>query len=920
MSSAPLVGRDRDLTVLRDALDSARDGMGSTVVIEGEPGIGKSRLLQELVEAAAADRVTALMTGCDIAEQTAPFAPVVRLLGVDALSYGDAEDAEDPSAAPGLRFRAIEAIGAKVELLAGGGPILLVIDDLQWADESTLHAVRSIASRIGPLPVSLVLAHRSGHRIQDLHHLTDHLARRGAHQVHLDPLDDAAVADLASALLGGVPDADLLERLRGAGGNPLFIGEFVHAVADAPPDETAEGGESTPRRFRRAVLRRIGQLPPEVQEALRVASILGTSFAPSELSSALGWSPMQLAAVVEQATAGGTLEERQERLAFRHDLVREAVYENIPAGVRRDLHNAVWQRLSEAGADVLVVAHHVALGASAIDDDAARWLRRAAADAAPHAPEVAAELLCRARTMLPPSSPELSPLLAELAVAYAWSGRFAEAESLCRDVLAGRVDSDTALTLRSGLLRARTWQGQAGEVLADVGLRADEEVDGPAAAVLAAETALAALLSYDFPTAAPAAARAELLARAHASDVALCQALGVQTWVNTFLGRPTESVDLAEEAISLADASVGGAAHRAHPHFFIAMPLILLDRLDEAARNLQRGRHHAADRGLVWSLPLFHAHLGATKFVAGEWDAAVAELEAGFAITDEIGYSSMVGAAASAWLAAIQIHRDDISAAERTVSAALGRLGELAPPVPLLNWARALLQEAQGSLDHAIELLQVAWNMFMAGANITDPWSAMTLVRLCVQTGEADRAEALLPVIERQATITRTAFMQAQALRCQGLVRGDVDLLLAAVTAYRSCPRPLELAAGCEDAGAALATASRTDEGLPLLEEALEQYERIGAARDAARVRSVLRQHGVRRSGPRRVARATVGWESLTDTERRVVDLVAQRLSNPEVAERLFISRHTVESHLKHIYRKLDLSSRLELAAEAARH
>jgi DNA-binding CsgD family transcriptional regulator len=152
------------------------------------------------------------------------------------------------------------------------------------------------------------------------------------------------------------------------------------------------------------------------------------------------------------------------------------------------------------------------------------------------------------------------------------------------------------------------------------------------------------------------------------------------------------------------------------------------------------------------------------------------------------------------------------------------------------------------------------------------------------------------------------------------LVEQDADTLVRAVTLYRQSPRPLELAVACEDAGSMLASAGRLEEAVPLWDEASELYERLGAERDIARVGAHLRKHGIKRGTRRRHARATTGWEALTDTERKVIALVVQRLSNPEVAERLFISRHTVESHLKNIYRKLGLSSRLELAAVAVEH
>ena len=145
-------------------------------------------------------------------------------------------------------------------------------------------------------------------------------------------------------------------------------------------------------------------------------------------------------------------------------------------------------------------------------------------------------------------------------------------------------------------------------------------------------------------------------------------------------------------------------------------------------------------------------------------------------------------------------------------------------------------------------------------------------------------------------------------------------MLLAAVAAYRRDPRPLLLAEALEDAALALVRAGRVAEARSLMEEAIAGYERLGARRDIARVLAALRTIGVRRGrrGPRQ--RPKKGWNSLTETERRVVQLVVEGLSNAKVGERLFISRRTVETHLSHVFAKLRISSRRELAKIASRH
>jgi DNA-binding CsgD family transcriptional regulator len=429
---------------------------------------------------------------------------------------------------------------------------------------------------------------------------------------------------------------------------------------------------------------------------------------------------------------------------------------------------------------------------------------------------------------------------------------------------------------------------------------------------------MASLFAFDLAGAAAQAAQAATAAEIIGHDLALCHALSVQAWVAARSGRPIEAVELSRRGIDVADRSVDSEPQFAHPRFFPGFPLCELDRLDEAEKVLQTGRRLAEDMGLVWSLPLYHSHIGVKRFLAGDWDGAVAEFEAGLAIADEVGLNVAVMTAASSWLAVIQLHRDDLAGAEQTLAGALRRLAEAGGiGVLLLDWAGALVQEARGDLDGALSL---TWDVSMATGVITDAWSATALVRLCVMTGDHARAAALLPLLDQQALTGGTASMQGRALQCRGLVEGNVEILVRAVDAYRQSPRPPELAAACEDAGVHLAHADRLVEAIPFLVEANKLYDDIGALRDEARVRAELRKHGVTGGARGRQARASSGWESLTKTELKVLALVVQSLSNPEVAERMFVSRHTVESHLKHIYRKLGLASRVELAAEAARH
>ncbi|MGH8732475.1 MAG: hypothetical protein ACREVB_02205, partial [Burkholderiales bacterium] len=546
------------------------------------------------------------------------------------------------------------------------------------------------------------------------------------------------------------PGVDLLARLKGATGNPLFIKEYLHAIEDTP--DAGDAGR-VPPEFRLAVLRRLGQLSERANDVLRIASVLGSTFSVSELTIALRESAVELTPVLQEAFGRGVIAEVGESLAFRHDLVRQAIYDHMPLELRRQLHREVGRSLAAAKARPLVVAHHWGLGAAAPDAEAAEWLRRAARDAAPSGPAVAVELLERARDLLGEFSPDRDAVLAELVLALAWSGRLVDAESLALEILGRRADPTIAGTLRCGLVYALIWQGRYAEALRYTATAPGEELSERDAVLLLAEAAHANLFVFDLPAASAQAAQAAELAARLGHDLALCDALGVQAWTATMFGHPNRGVDFARRAIEIADRSADGEPFLAHPRFFPGMPLCELDRLDEAEQVLQTGRRRAEEMGLSWSLPLYHAHLGVRGFLAGDWDGAVAEIEAGLVIADEVGLHNIVMTASSAWLAVIQVHRDDLAGAEQILAEASRHVMEMGGfTAVLFNWARAILAEARGDVGEALGLLQPAYEMSMATGQITDQWSAVALVRLCLLTDDRARARVLLPLFDLHTT------------------------------------------------------------------------------------------------------------------------------------------------------------------------
>jgi DNA-binding NarL/FixJ family response regulator len=259
---------------------------------------------------------------------------------------------------------------------------------------------------------------------------------------------------------------------------------------------------------------------------------------------------------------------------------------------------------------------------------------------------------------------------------------------------------------------------------------------------------------------------------------------------------------------------------------------------------------------------------------------------------------------------------DRCAAAESILASGGTQLG--ADWVP---WLRALLCDAQGDRVGALALLRVGADRFEAMGMTTSLLRiGPDLIRLALPAGDRDTAERIAQRCEAGTPQAATSTARGTVLRCRGLVDADPTVLVEAVEALRASPRPIERAAAMEDAAYALAGRGARAEATALFREALELYGTVGAGRDEARTLQAMRtlriRSGVR--GPRR--RPASGWDSLTTTELSVVRLVAEGLSNPEIASRLFISRHTVETHVRHVFDKLGLRSRAEVAAAAARH
>ncbi|HET8754695.1 MAG TPA: AAA family ATPase [Solirubrobacteraceae bacterium] len=932
-SAERLVGREAELALAAAAVRELSAGRASALVIEGEAGIGKTRLVRGIVEEARARDVAVFCGQAHPFERTRPFgvvaaaldlsrrSPDPRRAAIGALLTG--EGARAPARAAGeIQYRVVEEIVDLVETSCAERPVLLVAEDIHWADSASLLAILSMARQL-PLAALLVLVTaRPSPSPSEVVRLLDDLAAAGARSLRLEPLRSDDVVALARQMLGAPPGPALNAMLAKAGGNPLWAVALVQSLIDGgmlrrDGDTVEPTTFELPAALSDLVVRRLRHLPTATLELLQVTAVLGDAVSLRDVAAVIRRPPADVVGQLREAFDAQLLDEADDRVVFRHQLVHDAIYQHVPPPARRLLHREAAVALMAAGADRLDVADHLMLGAEAGDEEAAAWLREAAREASAQAPSVTAELIGRAEALLPGGHRDADMVSAEVVQALLRAGMVAEASARAEAVLARHHAPEVDTPLRLALLGALALQNRAAELielaqasLAGSGLRPSDQV------LILAQQSWALTYTGD-PGAGESAAGRALVISEQAGDTAMT------VWALTALlvavgrqGRYGEALVHARRAAALAADSPDIRSLPLQPKFFLGLALFDCDLVDEA-----RTAYRAAlddEFGSGWWLSETLMADAQASFVIGEWEDAVPGLIAGGQAAREKGNPLLVSQSL-AYRAIIATATGDHRAASELVAAIpLSPEGdELSYNAGILAFAAAGLKAADGDRRGAYEMLLRCWRFDAARDNrFYHRWLAPDLVRLALELGHRDVAVDVADTVAAGVELAPDVpTVRSLALRCQGLVSGSVEPLIEAVALARRAPLLVEHAGACEDAAAGLAQAGRRDESAALLVEALERYEHAGAGAWARRVRAQLRALGVRPGARGSRQRPAGGWESLTATEREVSLLVAEGLTNGAVARRLYMSPHTVNTHLRHVFAKLGVANRVALAA-----
>jgi DNA-binding CsgD family transcriptional regulator len=868
---------------------------GRLAVVEGEAGIGKTRLVEAALATAPAN---VLAAGAEELDAYRPFAQIADVAAEAGPAWRERVDAHlmaweiGPGAAAERQFRIGETILELLDELCARGPVVLAFEDLHWADPTTLGVLARVAANLDAVPAAMIVTARPHPRRPELERLLGRLETHGATRLHVGPLDDGACVDLLAALVGGPPGERLIAQARRAAGNPLFVGELVAALRASGALEGADVAVAEPApSLPVTILHRLSFLPPDAVELLELASVLGTGFAAGDLARLADRPVSELLPPLRAAQRAGVLAEQGDRLAFRHELIRDALYDDMPVTVRRGLHRQV---ASASTGERMV--EHLRRAAEPGDEQDAAALAAAARELVGRHPGGAVELLRQAIELSADPAARRRELLPELGEAMVAAGLLAEGEEACREALGQELDAARAARIRLGLIASLMRRARVAEAVeqAEAGLATPGIAEADR---LAGWLAMAHSFAGDAENAV-AEARKVLAGSDPQARALATNALAIAADAG---GRFAEEAELIADGVRWAEETGTRESHDTRPHMIQGLVLMRLDRFDDAAQAIERGRRAAEAFGIADAIPVYHYQAAFLAFLQGRLDDAPAELDAHARLAAETGIGWLVSY--ESLYALIALHRDELIAAERHVAAAEREAAAGAPPfgTDLMVLARALVLEAAGDPEPALDALAATF----AAAPSFQPLLGPELARLA--PARADGVPAALREIADRSPGARS--LEAAALRAHGLVDSDDEALRAAVELLRGTGRTLELARAAEDVGSA-----------ELLAEARAAYERSGAVRDVARVDAAQRALGVRRGvgGPRR--RPSSGWEALTDTELKVVRLVAERLTNPEIAERMFISRRTVQSHVSHALAKLGVADRRALAEEAARH
>lgn len=871
-------------------LDGVSSGAGGCLVITAPTGFGKTHVL-DAIAGEATKRSIDIRRAAAHGGVVAPFSIVATAL---RHSTSPSHDPAQPSIIEAGANGAADAWMVEqfldiVDRLVLDGPLALVLDDVHQADPASVAVVQAVHERLDLLPVALVLGCRRPDPGTAFGRWWPVLQQQGS-MLELPPLSDDALTALCDARFRQPPGPRLMRRLQATGGLPLLATTTLDTVADAGAD--LSGGRV---EIDQETERRVGDaIPDPVRTRLEAvvggdgivvaaAAIAGASFSAADVAEVLQTPLITVVDVVGRLERAGIVVAAGSDHRFRHEQFRNAAAGSVSPPLAASLHRRFADVLGARGESPLMVVDHV-LGSGATGREAASWLGRAAELLVRSDVAAALSLLERALAIDP--TPDRSLQLLHFR-AVCGLGRVAEAEMIARRILLDATPSEE-VTLRRELAVTLFVDGRSSASIDELSRAAEIESDPPGRRRLMAEQAFMLLLSGDFGAAGEMAqaAVAEVDAlgdrRTSRDVVAQLGADMVNGLVTLYRGELDAAEAIAGRMVSMAELRGTDDATLYQPWFSASVIQLELGDFATARRINGVGRARSIGSGYFWAVPGYDALDAAAHFQQGNLDDARASAVAALAAGVRDAYGANLWAASV--LARCSMLRGEVEAARTQLAEAklLARSDQAQLGVDHLTMAEIALLEHDGAVREALELAAATWDVFEAWQLDTPRQElSLDLVRLAAAAGDSARVAQVVAHLER---VSVTA----------GRPRFALDAELArwlAADAVLSMDR-------VEGRSVRLESHARVREQLA------QAYRGLG--------------HGLRlvrldRRGTGRSVASTEGGV-LTRSERAVAQLLADGLTNTEIAARLIISRRTVESHVSATYRKLRVTNRVELA------
>jgi DNA-binding CsgD family transcriptional regulator len=911
----PIRGRAGELKVIGALVTALVQGRGGVVVIEGPPGIGKSRLLTEVMAMADQGGVRTLFGEAFAYQQTVPFFSLfMATLRADP-PVGDAEALRQLGGSADLRYWVVHDLANAIYAAAAETPLAIVLEDIHWADNATLLALRSLATARPDVAVLWVLTARTGAGGRAVQETLSMLQRANATFVRVAAISPSAVADMVCDTVRANADESLLTLAAKAHGNPFLVGELVGGLGEEGRLDVSGGcavasGQGLPRRLGAGMQQRLDLLSGGASEVVRVAAVLPDRFSAALLAAMLERQPASLMAAVEEAVRADLLVEDDEQLRFRHDLLREATRQSLPQSLRRAMERQSASIMLGMGAAPAEVATQLARSAEPGDSEAINALRAAAQSVGHSDASAAADLSKRALELLAVDDAEHGSLAAETVELLNRASRYQEAEELAVVALSEVASSEDEAEIR---LRLPTLHKHSTQRRVEENRRALRLLD-------ISEVTRARHLGWLAYNLALHDQRGERLAAANEAAAAAASTGDLEATIMANLtlaliddgtGHAGRSVRRLEELCALARTSDATAAHDlAAIHY--AYLLAVVGRLDDAAARVVEGTQQARRTGNTMAFDIWATWDGVVHLIAGRLSAARAAAESlprpqRTGVTELDMIRTVILAEVAARTDDRQLLQQMVNDARDAYSTGPSVVGRGATYIlALAAWQRDDVEDAMRWLGDITLFEAPLWPQALDQVILS--------ARVASAAGDAGlRARVLqaIDVLEREQPAI--PLFTGVAGYARGILERDAQALVAAANVLHSSSRPLLYAAAAEDAGAELARTDQGDTALDQLNAAFDTYLHHEALADARRVGRELRGLGVERrivSQPR----AKTGWDSLTDSELKVINLIAQGVTNRDVAEQLHLSLHTVKTHVHNAFAKLGINSRAQLA------